>query len=269
MASAADDPRHPDDAPTAAGPAGPTELARWIQPGPLRRPVVSLSTAALVLLGAQVASLLWAGVVLSLRYRTTEMPSPLPMPTQLLATLGLWIGYGVGPLLALRAGAAPDEHPASLRAWFGPLRAMDLLVGGVVGVGAQLVVIPLVYWPLVRLFDLDPGESARRMADSADGVVPIILFALAVVVVAPVVEELAFRWTLTRALSASWGPVVASLGSAAVFALVHRDPTVMPGLFVFAAALAVLTLRTDRLAPAVIAHAAFNATTVVLVTLAR
>ncbi|MFV0257079.1 MAG: lysostaphin resistance A-like protein [Acidimicrobiales bacterium] len=240
----------------------------------MRRPVVSITSALLVLLGAQLLGAVWAGLVLGVRYAGTELPDPLPMPTQVLATVGLWVGYGLGPLLALRATEPPRQVggaglAARLRAWFGGVRATDLAVGAVVGVAAQLVVIPVLYWPLVRLFDIDPGESARRMADSADGVAPIVLFALAVVVVAPVVEELAFRWTLTRALAAAWGPVAATSASALLFALVHRDPTVMPGLFVFAVALAVLTLRTDRLAPAVFAHAAFNATTVVLVTLAR
>ena len=51
--------------------------------------------------------------------------------------------------------------------------------------------------------------------------------------------------------------------SAIVFAVIHQEPILFPGLFVFALILAWLTIRTGRVGVAVVAHLAFNATTVV------
>ena len=60
-----------------------------------------------------------------------------------------------------------------------------------------------------------------------------------------------------------FGPAAAAVGSSAVFAVAHGEIILLPGLFVFALILSWLTVTTGRLGPAIVAHMAFNATTVV------
>jgi membrane protease YdiL (CAAX protease family) len=68
---------------------------------------------------------------------------------------------------------------------------------------------------------------------------------------------------LLSTLARGFGVVGGAVGSSAVFALVHQELILMPGLFVLSLLLSWLTVRTARIGPAILAHMAFNATTVV------
>jgi membrane protease YdiL (CAAX protease family) len=89
------------------------------------------------------------------------------------------------------------------------------------------------------------------------------------VIGAPVVEELFFRGLLLRSLDRRFGTPAAVIGSALVFGLVHYELLQLPALILFGIVLAVLAERTGRLGPGIAAHAAFNAATVLSLTLAR
>ena len=228
-------------------PAIPPHSVRW-----------ATSDALLVLLGAQLLSILWAGLVLSGLYGES-IPEQLPIAVGILANIGLWIGYGLGPVwVARRKGEGPTDD-------FGArILPLDVPIGLVLGVVLQIVVLPILYWPLLRFIDGDPSEAARDLISSVDGPAQWMLFVLSVVVIAPLVEELFFRGLLLRALQHRFGVVIAVALSSAVFALVHRQLLPLPGLFVFGAAAAALTLKTGRLGPAWAMHAGFNAATLVL-----
>jgi membrane protease YdiL (CAAX protease family) len=142
---------------------------------------------------------------------------------------------------------------------FRPVDALAIPVG-VIG---QLVLIPALYWPLQQIWsgtfsDEQLEERAVELADRADGVWVWVLVA-AVVVGAPLFEELVYRGLLQRSLAdligRAWGLVAVS----ALFSLVHLSPVEYPGLFVAGLLFGAALLLTDRLGPAIIAHASFNA----------
>jgi uncharacterized protein len=83
------------------------------------------------------------------------------------------------------------------------------------------------------------------------------------VVCAPVVEELFYRGLLLRSLDKRGiQPWLSVVLSALLFAGMHFEALQFAGLFLFGIVLALLVHRTGRLGPAIWAHAAFNAVTV-------
>jgi len=85
--------------------------------------------------------------------------------------------------------------------------------------------------------------------------VPNFLSLFALCVLAPVLEEVAFRGLLLHRWSARFGVRWAMLLSSALFGIVHSDPI---GAFAFGLAMSVLYLRTGSLLLPVICHALNN-----------
>lgn len=229
-------------------PAVPAHPVRW-----------AANDAVLVLLGAQLLSLVWAGLVLASLYGGEELPDVLPIGAGVLANVGLWLGYGLGPVIVARAKGWGPVADYGAR-----VRAGDVPVGFLIGALTQVALLPLLYWPLLRVVDGDPSESARRLVDAIEGPLDWVLFALSVAVVAPLVEELFYRGLLLRAIQARVGTAWAVVISSAVFAVVHRQLLPLPGLFVFGLGAALLTVRTGRLGPAWAMHVGFNTATLVV-----
>lgn len=176
----------------------------------------------------------------------------------LVALLGQWTGLVGAVLLATRRKGSGD-----LRADFGlQVERRDLGVGLLAGVLCQLVLIPLLYLPLDLLgADLDVSEKARETTDLGRGA-GLALLALFIVVGAPLVEELFFRGLLQRAVDRRFGPRWAVAVSSVAFGITHFQPVQLLGLVAFGVVLAVLAQRAGRLGPALVAHVAFNATSV-------
>ena len=183
----------------------------------------------------------------------------------LVALLGQWTGLVGAVLLASRRKGSGD-----LRTDFGfHVERKDVGVGLLAGVLCQLVLVPLLYLPLDLLgADLDVSEKARKTTDLGQGP-GLALLALFIVVGAPLVEELFFRGLLQRAVGRRHGPHWAVAVSAVAFGLTHFQPVQLLGLVAFGVVLAVLAQRAGRLGPALVAHVAFNATSVVALVATR
>ncbi len=177
------------------------------------------------------------------------------------ATLvGLWVGYIGGFVVARRFLPGP-----ALRELFA-LRWSDALYL-VVGVVLQLAVV-LAYAPFQIHHFSAPTD---KIFSGASGIGFVVLCALTATVV-PLLEELFFRATLVPGLRqwlrrsserATIALVVVADG--VLFALAHGELAQFAGLAVVGALLAYLFIRSSRLAPSVITHAAFNATALVSV----
>lgn len=113
-------------------------------------------------------------------------------------------------------------------------------------------------WELPRqpLIELLLGKDT---ALSVKGIV--VLYAL---VSAPILEELLFRRFLYRACLRLLPVVPATLVSAAVFAAVHRNLSVLLPILFLGSAFAVIYRRTGRLVAPIAAHVLFNLTNAVL-----
>ncbi len=105
-------------------------------------------------------------------------------------------------------------------------------------------------------------ETLRQLANN-DSTAVWALTALAVIVAAPVGEELIFRGLLQTGLSrAGLGPAGGVLVASGAFLLVHAsvlDVQMMPALFVLSVVLGLSYERTGRLGAPIVAHACFNA----------
>lgn len=176
-----------------------------------------------------------------------------------------WAGLlGALVLASRRKGSGRLADDFGLR-----VEVRDVVPGVAAGLASQFVLLPLLYLP-VRLLDpdLDLSGEARRLTGLAQGG-GLVLLAVCVVIGSPLVEELFFRGLLLRSLARRFSPRWAVAISALAFGVVHGQPLQFLGLVAFGVVLGVLALRSGRLGPGLVAHAAFNAATVVLLVAAR
>jgi membrane protease YdiL (CAAX protease family) len=132
---------------------------------------------------------------------------------------------------------------------------------------------------LTRLLELLGRSPEVGVVEEAIARLDPTVLILAVILVAPVAEELFFRGVVLNAWLREYGERRAILGSAALFAAIHANPTtwdafigsavsVVP-IFGLGLALAVLYRRTGSLLAAMALHAGFNAISLTLALLAR
>jgi len=210
------------------------------------------------LAGAQIA----LALILSATGRTVEQADELPLSLVAVSQAGLWIGLLGVPVVATRLKGRGLVADLDLRG-----RWSDLWVGGSIGAALQLFVLPLLYWPILRLLDKGPSDlegPARELTDRADGPLGVVLLVLIVGIGAPVVEEVFYRGLFQRALLKRGLPPVVAIGTnALVFGASHLQLLQLPALVLFGVVAGVLAHRSGRLGPAITAHIAFNMVTVI------
>lgn len=223
--------------------------ARWGLPE-----AVAGYLAAFVL--ASLAGAVWIGV---------SGDDDLSMGLVVATLLGQWTGLVGAAVLASRyKGSGSLVRDFGLR-----VEARDVLPGLAWGLGSQFILVYLLYLPFRLLdSDLDVSEEARRLVGTGRGG-GLALLAVFLVLGAPVVEELFFRGLLQRALRRRMASGAAIAISSLAFGVTHYQPLQLLGLVAFGVVLGFLAERAGRLGPNVVAHAAFNGSTVVLLTLAR
>lgn len=199
-------------------------------------------------------------VAVGLTPEITRTAADLPLAVTALLQVPLWLGLLGGPLYAAR------RKGTSLKVDFGfEARWRDVPTGLAIGVGAQLLLLPALYWLLFRLLgeEYDVSARARELTDQATGPGGVVLLILIVGVGAPVFEELFFRGLTQRALANRLGPVAAVALSSVFFASAHVELIEFLGLLAFGVILGVLAQRTGRLGPSIFAHMGFNLTAAV------
>lgn len=188
------------------------------------------------------------------------------------------IGQGVGIVGALwlvartkgRRGLAdfglvarlPDDRWSRALAW---------LLGGV---ALQVAILPFLQ-VLVNVHGRVDTQDVVEQFERAQGA-NLVLFAVLVVTVAPLAEELLFRGALLRALMRRTTPAWAAIGSALLFAAVHplSSPEIgsliaVPGLFLLGLVSAGAAIRTGNLSASILLHAGFNLLTAIAVLAGR
>jgi membrane protease YdiL (CAAX protease family) len=147
------------------------------------------------------------------------------------------------------------------------VRPIDL-VAVPAGVLTQLVLVPALYRPLRHFWPdtfspADIEERAQDLVDRAGGF-DTVLLVLLVAVGAPIVEELVYRGLLQRSVGSRIGAWWSLVAVSALFALIHLSPVEIPGLFLAGLVFGVGVVLTGRLGPALLSHAAFNVTGLVI-----
>ena len=142
------------------------------------------------------------------------------------------------------------------------------------GVALQLAILPFLQI-VVDVHGKAETQDVVEQFKQARGPA-LVLFAVIVVTVAPVAEELLFRGALLRVLQRRMTPAWAVFVSALAFAAVHPllSPSIgsviaIPGLFALGLLSAALAIRTGNLSASILLHAGFNLLTAVSVLAAR
>ena len=206
-----------------------------------------------------VVALIAAVVLFGVSPGAEDASSQLALGVLVLLQVPLWIGLFGTPLLARSRGLRWKEQMG----W--RMRAVDVPVGLAVGLLLQFVVLPLLYIPILAVFeDLDVEGPARELTALAVAPMEVVALVFMTVVAAPITEEVFFRGLLQGALRDRFGPVRAVAISSLAFAVVHFQVVQFPALVVIGVVHALLVLATGRLGAALWSHIAFNAATVVV-----
>lgn len=236
-----------DPAPTSAPPA-----PRWGLGDAVVGWVVAYSSA----------SFLGVLVLTAFGYSAQQIQdNDIPLTMVALTYPPLWLGFVGVPIWAAALkgrGWLTDFH--ARWSWRGvPLAA-------VVGLGTQLLVVPLVSAPMLWLTGTDTeelGRPARELSEKATSPGGVALFVLVVVIGAPIAEELFFRGLLLRAFEKRFDTRWAVVASSVVFGATHFQFLQFPALTAAGLVFAWLVVRFDNLWAAVVGHMAFNLVTVV------
>jgi membrane protease YdiL (CAAX protease family) len=152
-----------------------------------------------------------------------------------------------------------------------------------IGLGAAIpawIGAALLGYALARLLELFGRRPEAGVVDQAIGSMDPTVLILAIVLIAPIAEEIFFRGVVFSAWLREYGERRAYLGSALLFATIHVDTssadaliasgvTVAPVILGLGLALAIVYHRTGSLAASMALHAGFNGISLTLALLAR
>jgi membrane protease YdiL (CAAX protease family) len=223
---------------------------------PVGVPVALLTWLAAWLLGQVIALVVFA-------IGGYEEVGDIPIWVLFVSQLLVWTVFVVAMRLASqRDGSGDFVRDFNVRA-----KTVDLL-GVPIGVLTQLVLLPLVYLPLERIWE-DTfteealSENAKDLVDRATGG-SMVLLVLIVCVGAPLVEELVYRGMLLGSFAARINHLPALVATSGLFMVIHFRPVEYAGLFVIGAVCGACALATGRLGMAIACHVGFNATGLLL-----
>lgn len=198
----------------------------------------------LVVLGQLIVGLVM-GVVMVVTGK--DLNSLLPWFLGIGNLLVLGVAACVGWVLARR----PAAQVFPLRSVAIPLLAITVLIS----YAGQVVLSELDN--LTRLF-FPPLAGIDQMMQSLTTGGSVWGSLLALVVVAPLTEELLFRGLVLQGLLTRYRPWAAAVWSAVLFAVFHLNPWQMLPALLLGLFFAWLTIRTRSLLPGILAHAAAN-----------
>lgn len=225
--------REPAPTVIAFGPAMATWAIAWVIGSVVLAPIVIVATGA-------------------------ELEDDLTIPRLAAVAAVGWTTFLVA--LAIVSTRFGTRNPlADLAVRFRPID----LVGIPIGIATQFVLMPLLYTPLRAIWpdtfsSERVEERAQDLADRAGGWLTVLLVVV-VVVGAPIVEELVYRGLIQRSTSALVGAWPGLVLTSLWFAIIHFSPVQYPGLFLAGLVFGVCVTVTNRIGPAIVTHAAFNA----------
>lgn len=174
-------------------------------------------------------------------------------PTAMLLTIALYGAIAAAVLWAARQTSDARRALGLVRpaSWPRALGIALLTVIAALAVSAALE--PILH--AARQQGLAP-DAARPPGLSS--IIGAALACIALAIVGPLVEELLFRGLLTAAFRQRFGPWRTALLTAALFALAHVLPRVIPPVFILGLALAFVYERVGSTLPGMLTHCLYN-----------
>jgi membrane protease YdiL (CAAX protease family) len=224
--------------------------------------------AGLGFIAGQIASSILLVVVAAVTGHSSQIAQlasrPIPPAwVEITGLVGLWFGFIGAVVLTSRlrgTGNVVRDMGLTFRPW-------DVLTGPLIGLGGQLLLLPVLYLPLEHVvphLDERLKEPAQHLTGGFPGA-DLAVIAFLTVVVVPVIEETFFRGLILRALLRTFkgaGPVVgvalAAVADGIIFGLAHFELLELLGLAAFGAVLALMAYKFRRLGPGIFAHGTFN-----------
>ncbi|MFA5565919.1 MAG: type II CAAX endopeptidase family protein [Acidimicrobiia bacterium] len=198
-------------------------------------------------------------VLIAAGYTEGDAIDVAPLSVLFLLQIPLWLGYGGVPWWVSRTKGFGLTYDFGWK-----FTKQDVFYGLGLGLIIQLFVIPVIYIPIFWIFgEHDVSEAARQLTDRATTPVDVATLVLVVAIGAPFIEELFFRGLFLQSVRKRFGNAIAIVATAVIFGAVHLQLLQFPALAVFGAIVAWLTIKSERLGPAVFTHMGFNLVTVV------
>jgi membrane protease YdiL (CAAX protease family) len=174
-------------------------------------------------------------------------------PTAMLLTIAL---YGMIAAAVLWAARQTGDARRALglvapKSW---PRAVGLALLTVIGALAVSALLE----PILHSAEQQGLAPDTSRPPGTSPIVGAVLACIALAIVGPVVEELFFRGLLTAAFRRRFGPIRTALLTAALFALAHVLPRVIPPVFVLGLALALVYERIGSTLPGMLIHCLYN-----------
>ncbi|MBX3246295.1 MAG: CPBP family intramembrane metalloprotease [Myxococcales bacterium] len=220
----------------------------------------ALGYVVLATLGALGVQLVAAGVRM-LRGASFGEAAAAVMRDPLSLGLAQLLAFGAAILWGVRGhDGVPAREALALR----PTSWTTLGLAALAGAALQLPLAEvgnLVHELIGR--DLRHAHAVRDLL-RIDGALDGVLVVLAVVVIAPVVEELLFRGLLLPGLARAYDERVALVLSALFFGLMHGRPAAAVVAFLAGLVLGAIRLRTRSVLPGLALHAMVNAVPVLV-----
>ena len=205
-------------------------------------------------------AIVWGGLLLAATGHTSSEDVPLALVA--IGNVPLWAGF-----IGTAVWAASTKGNGWIRDFRVRFAVWDLPLGIAAGLVAQFVLVPLVSSPVLWATGKDGGDlsaPAREMADKATGAGGVILLVVIVGIMAPFAEELFFRGLVLRSMERKWAPWIALVVSSVIFGATHFEPLQFAGLTAAGLVFGLLAQRTGRLGASMVAHLAFNLSSIAL-----
>src|SRR6476469_2193829 len=154
---------------------------------------------------AEVAAMVIGTLILSAAGYTGERATIAHLPLSLIALTypPLWLGFVGAPTYAAVKKGNGLVRDVAVR-----ISPIDLPIGIGAGIASQLILVPIVSLPLLKLLGRTTSDlegPARTLADKAHDPFGVILLFLIVVIGAPIAEELFFRGLVMRSVERRLG----------------------------------------------------------------
>ncbi|HVL33464.1 MAG TPA: CPBP family intramembrane glutamic endopeptidase [Actinomycetota bacterium] len=168
------------------------------------------------------------------------------------------ISLGIVTILWIRR-----RHDAAVRdLGLRDMTASNVGVGiatGILGIVVAYPVAALVIALIRQVSKSDVGDPCQLKFTARPSELLLVFIGLAVVVLAPIAEEIFFRGFLLPAFDKWASSIASALITSLLFGLAHLDPLLYAPTFVLGLVLAWITRRRGSIVPSITAHMTFNA----------
>ncbi|MCF7874159.1 MAG: CPBP family intramembrane metalloprotease [Candidatus Omnitrophica bacterium] len=115
---------------------------------------------------------------------------------------------------------------------------------------------------LIKALGIEPGTSpVMKLIPLINTKTSLLLFITQAIIIAPLAEELIFRGIFYKLIRKKYSFLIAATGLSLFFALLHRSPAGVFGLFIISFSLCYIYEKTQKISTAFLFHALHNTIT--------